>query len=113
MTSKNTAPDLAALVNEELTLAAAAEQIAERRATIKATLIDNLPIGSHDIGDHTVQVRAGARRVDPGKVAANHPYEQSPELYKHTVDTTAVKHHLAPAELDGYKTDGQPTVVVK
>jgi len=108
-----TQPNLAALINEELTLAEAAEQIDERRKTIKAILIDQLPIGTHDIGEHTVQVRAGARRLDPAKVAANHPFEQNPELYKNTLDTTAVKHHIAPAELDGYKTDGTPTVVVK
>lgn len=107
------AADLAALVDEEVNLAAAADRIAERRATIKAVLLKNLPIGTHTVGAHEVQVRAGQNRLNTSKVAANYPPDGNPELYSLTLDTTKVKHHLAPAELAGYTDATAASVVVK
>jgi len=115
MTTKTKTPDLAALVNEEITLADAAAQIDERRKSIKAILDANLDFGTHDIAGHQVQKRRGAARISADKVAANHPYEQAPELYdvEPRINLDKVKHHLAPAELDGYKTESAPVLVVK
>lgn len=115
MTATKPTIDLEALVNEEVTLADAAAQIEERRQSIKALLNDNLDFGTHTIGAHQVQKRRGAARISADKVAANHPYEQSPELYdtEPRISTEKVKHHLAPAELEGYKTESAPVLVVK
>lgn len=113
MTPKPKTIDLPALVNELATIKENIEQQTERKKTIEAILIENLTFGTHELGGHQVQIRAAAGRIDAAKVAANHPFEQTPEIYKATIDTALVKHHLAPAELEGYKTYGQPTVSVK
>jgi len=91
---------------------AAIEADKERVEEIKQILAAELPVGTHPAGSHKIQVRAGARRLNNTRLAEAYPYTVRPELYKATLDTTAVKHHLAPAELESFKDASAPTVVV-
>jgi hypothetical protein len=105
--------DVAGLVDELADLNDKAAHIDERAKTIKAILLEQLQPGSHTIAGHLVTVKSGAARLDVNKVAANHPFEQMPELYKNAVDISLARKHLAPAELEGYESHGAPSVVVK
>lgn len=106
--------ELEALALEDVKLADEAAAIAERRDTIRARLLQLHPgTGTVQAGPYKVTVRAGARRLDPAKVAEAYPVERHPELYRPAVDTAAIKHHLAPAELERFQTQGRPTVVIQ
>lgn len=100
------------LVAERVKREAAIEADKERIATINARLLDLLPTGTHDAGDHKVTIRAGARRLDPTKVADTYPFREYPEMYKVAVDTAKVKDLVAPALLRDLQTEGNPTVVI-
>ena len=105
--------NVAALVDELAELNYTVSVIDERAKTIKAILLDQLQVGTHTIGDHQVQVKAGASRIDLTKVEANHPFDQNPEIYKLKVDLALAKDKLTPEELRGYSTHTAPSVVVK
>jgi hypothetical protein len=92
---------------------AAIEADKERIETIKATLRRRLPQGTTNVGSHRVLVKAPARRLVPARLADAFPVTEHPELYKPAIDTTAVKHHLAPAALEQFQDAGTPTVEVK
>lgn len=105
--------EIEALALEDVKLADEQTAIAERREQIKARLLALHPgHGTIPAGPYKVTVRHGARRLDPTKVAEAYPVTRHPELYKPTIDTGAVKHHLSPAELEQYQTVGKPTVVI-
>lgn len=91
---------------------AAIEADKERVEEIKALLVDELPVGTHHAGAFKIQVKAGARRLNTARLAEAHPFTERPELYKAVLDTAAAKHHLAPAELEAFQDQGNPTVVV-
>ncbi|WP_263121150.1 hypothetical protein [Cellulomonas sp. RIT-PI-Y] len=99
----------AELAKREESIAADKERVEE----IKATLRRRLGVGTHNTGAHSVQVRAGARRLNATRVAAAFPVVEHPELYKPTLDTAAVKAHIAPVALTEFQDEGTPTVVVK
>ena len=101
------------LVNEAVALQAQAEQIKERLDEIKVQLINRHKPGTHTIGDHKVQIRAGVRRLNSTRLAAAYPVEQFPQLYKASFDTAAVKNEFAPAALADYYDTGAPVVSFK
>lgn len=101
------------LVTTEVKLADEAAAIAERREQIKAQLLAKLEPGTHQAGPYQVIVKAGPRRLDTAAVEAAYPVVEHPELYSPRPDTTKVKHHLAPAELERYQTVGKPQVVIQ
>src|SRR6188768_2667531 len=105
--------DIGALVDELAELNDKAAHIDERAKTIKAILLDQLQPGTHTIAGHEVQVKAGAARIDVAKVAANHPFEQMPEIYMLKADLSLARRHLPPVELEGYTSYYAPSVVVK
>lgn len=106
--------EVEALALEDVKLADEQAAIAERREHIKARLLTLHPEpGTIPAGPYKVIIKAGPRRLDPAKVAEAYPVTQHPELYKPALDTTAVKHHLAPAELERYQSQGRPQVVIQ
>ncbi len=100
------------LVAERVKREAEIEADRERIDAINARLLDLLPTGTHDAGDHKVTIRAGARRLDPAKVAEAYPFREHPEMYKVAVDTAKVREYVAPNFLRDLQTEGNPTVVV-
>lgn len=105
--------DVPALAAEEVRLAEQAERIAARREQIRTLLREHLTVGSHPAGVYTVQVRAGARRVDTRKVADAYPFDDFPQLYAVAVDLERVRKNLAPVELERFTTQGAASVIVK
>lgn len=101
------------LVNEAVSLQAQAEQIKERLDEIKIQLINKKAPGTHTIGDHKVQIRAGVRRLSSTRLAKDFPAETFPQLYKNSFDTAAVKNEFAPAALEQYYDIGAPVVSFK
>lgn len=102
------------LALEDVKLADEAQHIAERRDAIRARLLQIHPEpGTIPAGPYTVQVKRGARRLNAGRLEADYPVTQHPELYAPKVDTAAVKHHIAGAVLDAYYDEGRPTVVIQ
>ncbi|MBQ1443798.1 MAG: hypothetical protein IIZ13_08120 [Renibacterium sp.] len=70
-------------------------------------------VGSHDAGDYTVQVRAGAKRFDAKAAEKAYPAAENPVLYKTVLDPEAFKTYLAPIVVEQFKIEGKPTVVIK
>lgn len=101
------------LVNEAIALQTQMEQAKERLDEIKIQLINRRKPGTHSIGDHKVQIRAGVRRLNSSRLAAAFPVEQFPKLYKAAFDTAAVKHEFAPTALEQYYDTGAPVVSFK
>lgn len=105
--------NLVALADEAATLNAQAEQIKERLDEIKTILINEAGAGTHTLGAHKVQIRAGVRRLNSSRLTAAYPSDQFPQLYKHAIDTSAVKNQFAPAALEDFYDLGTPVVSFK
>jgi hypothetical protein len=105
--------ELEQLALEATKLAAEAEAIAERVATIKAIMRGRLPRGTHQLGAHVVLVKAGARRLNATRLTTAFPFTDRPDLYKAALDTAAVKDRIAPADLAAYYDEGTPTVEIR
>lgn len=104
----------AELVEERASLKADVEFINERIAQIDAQLIEQLPVGTHDVGDTKVEIREYSR-LDTAWLEREYPADQYPQLYKTTtgVDNAAVKKQFAPAVLDEHKIRGAKSVIVR
>lgn len=100
------------LAEKYLHAAELAEYWANEAKAIKEQL-STLPVGKHEAGDHLVTVRAGARRIDAKAFEAAKPMDEFPMLYKPVFDLDAAKNLIAPVELDFYKVQGAPVVLVK
>lgn len=107
------AVDIEMLAAEEVDLAERAALISARRDEIRQTLREALSVGTHQAGEYKVIVRAGARRVDTSAVAKTYPVEARPELYRQTVDLSAVRRHIAPADLEACTIVSPATVSVQ
>lgn len=101
------------LVLEAVKLQAEAEAIKERLDTIKTILVTERGAGTHTIGAHKVQIRAGVRRLSSTRLTQAYPAEQYPTLYKTAIDTNAVKNQFAPAALEDFYDVGSPVVSFK
>jgi hypothetical protein len=100
------------LVLELVKLAETIDQLEQRRKTIRAALARRYDVGTHDLAGHQVVVtRPG--RLDTGALAAAHPVAERPELYRPAVDLDAVRHHIAPADLEAFKTYGSKQVSIR
>lgn len=101
------------LVLEAVKLQAEAEAIKERLDTIKTILVNQRGAGTHTIGAHKVQIRAGVRRLNSSRLTAAYPADQYPQLYKSAIDTNAIKNQFAPAALEDFYDTGSPVVSFK
>ena len=91
-------------------------EIADRQTQIddlKSGIIEAYPAGSYPAGDLTIQVRAGARRLDARALEKQFPAADYPQLYRQSLDTKAVRAGFAPTALERYTTAGKPTVTIK
>ena len=95
---------LAPLAAEKATIDEQVAALTERRDTIVQAIRDLVATsgpGTYGAGDREVVVQLN-RRLDLAKLAADHPVESNPELYKLTPDTKLVRANLAPADVDRY-----------
>lgn len=119
MTDQPTTPDDADVVEleqlalEKLKRRASIDADKERIEEIDALLRARLPRGTHHLGAATVTVKAGAKRLNTGRLADAYPFTSRPELYKPVLDTAAARHHLAPADLEAFTDEGVPVIEVK
>lgn len=87
--------------------------IKERRDQIKSILRTLVPVGAtQPAGPYKVIVTSPAK-LDTAALAKAYPVATHHELYKPTLDTAAVRKHLAPIDLEQYSTHGTPVVTVK
>ncbi|MFD2839355.1 hypothetical protein ACFSYH_02055 [Populibacterium corticicola] len=101
------------LVREAVKLQAEQEAIKERLDTIKTILVTDLGSGTHEVGEHKVQVREGTRRLSSTRLTKAYPADQYPQLYKTAIDTAAVKANFAPVALEDFYDVGAATVTFK
>lgn len=108
------APDVRAkaLADEYTQLAEQADRIKQRQDQIKQLLAELLPTGGGHVGDYTVKV-ARPHRINPSAVENAFPVATHPWLYKPTIDTAAVRKHIAEVDLTPYMTEGKPVVTIK
>lgn len=102
------------LVEERAQLKADVDYIQEQIAAIDAQLVEQLPVGTHDVAGVKVQVREYTR-LDTEWLEREYPREHYPQLYKTTtaVDNTAVKKQFAPAVLDEHQVRGAKSIVIR
>lgn len=102
--------DALALEHDAITVRMAADKA--RLDEVKASLA-TLPFGNLAAADGRFKVAIQHnRRRDDAAVMRAFPFEQYPELYKPALDTVALKHEIAPADLEPFTVEGTPKVVV-
>ena len=97
------------LVIERAKLTSDRDALAERIAELDSLITASLPAGTHTIADHKLIITVPSR-LDPKKLEQAFPVARFPDYYKATIDTASVKAHVAPVELEQYKTAGRPQV---
>lgn len=84
---------------------------------IEATMRDALAAGALTSGDQfgrsIITIRPGNARLNNTKLANAFPVTEHPELYKPTIDTKAVRAHIAKVDLVDYETRGDDIVTIK
>lgn len=102
--------DALAVEYDEITVRQAADKA--RLDEIKASLA-TLPFGNLSAADGRFKVSIQHnRRRDDAAVMRAFPFELYPELYKPALDTAAIKHEIAPADLEPFTIEGTPKVIV-
>lgn len=97
---------LAPLLNELADVQARLEPLKETEVDVKARIREALATvgpGTYEAGGHVLNAGV-TRRVDVDAVAAAHPVDTHPQLYRLVPDVAAIRANLAPAELDGFMT---------
>ena len=110
-TEELTAEQAEALVREYADLQAEVAPMQERMDDIKTTL-RGLGQGSHEVAGLKVTIARNAR-LDSKKAQELYPAEKYPEIYKTSLDSTALKRMVAPAVYDAMSTEGEPRVTIK
>lgn len=110
-------PNYTQIANEISHIDTTIANLKGRRDELAALILTLMGPGEKMVaGDYEISVRRPAKRLDNRRLTAAFPFSQRPELYKAIIDTTLVREHVAPAELeasDVYATPGTPSVVVK
>lgn len=99
------------LVREYTNLQDQQKQITDRLDEIKKVL-RGLEPGTYPIAGVSVIIARSAT-LDADKFMARYPVLERPEFYKPSIDNTAVKRGLAPAEIEELQKLGEPRVTVK
>lgn len=68
--------------------------------------------GEHEAGAWNVLVQHN-RRLNAGRFKDAFPVARYPHLYSPSVNTAAIKEHLAPKDLEQYYDEGRPVVRVR
>ncbi len=99
------------LAHEELELEKRSIDIKNRRDEIKAIFL-SLGDGAHPAGIFKINIKPGARVLDPRALTTAFPFTARPELYKAVIDTAAVKNAVSPAALEQFKKQNTASVEV-
>lgn len=91
------------------------ETLTEQRDILKTQIAAaTTPATTTRAGKWTIAHRAGARRLNHAKLTKAYPVTQHPHLYQPKINTTAVRKHFAPADLEAYyQAASSPVIVVK
>jgi len=100
------------LVKEEQSLAEIATDIASRCKRIRALLIENLPLGSHDLAGRKVIITI-PKPLDKAAFAAAYPASHFPELYSQVLNTSAINHKVAKAVKEEYCVPGERQIQIR
>lgn len=103
---------LQALTHQYTDLTYTINEATDRRKHIAEQIVALTGPGKHPVDGLTVSVTV-PRRLDAKALAAAYPVTQNPILYKPTIDTAAVRKHIADAALDAFKTEGNPVVTIR
>ena len=112
-TATSPATDLEHAIVELIAVRAGIEQLTTRRGELEDLIRALVPAGTRQtVGDHTITVSTPVRRLNTRALAADNPATARPELYKASLDTTAVRRFFSDADLEagGYYTTSTPTV---
>lgn len=89
------------------------ELLNDEKAQIDAKLLEGREAGSYSAGDWTLQVKAGARRLNEAMFTERFPVAQYPHLYAPKPDTAAIKDFFAPVELERFQVQNKSSIGVK
>ena len=88
------------------------KQRADEVDTLKATILNQWPVGTYTAGELSVSVRPGARTINPSRFAKQFPPADYPDLYKLSPDSTKARKQLGEERLQPVMTSRKPTVVI-
>lgn len=80
--------------------------LTSQKDALKAAITEQLPEQGHTANG--VKAMWARGRVNNKAIEKNYPAAKHPELYKRTLDATAVKKYIPEVELDEYR--GEPSV---
>lgn len=89
------------------------ELLTDEKKQIDERLLEGREAGTYDAGDWTLQIKAGARRLDEKRFTERFPVTQYPALYAPKPDTAAIKEYFAPIELEKFQVQNKSSVGVK
>lgn len=106
---------LADLADRRAVLDEQIERLTQEKALVNEKIfeITQAEPGNYGAGDYTVQIKAGAKRLDEKKFAERFPVAQYPNYYKPVPDISAIKEYIAPVELERFQVQNKPSVGVK
>lgn len=101
------------MVARRVHLAEQIERLTEEKQQIDEKLLDGREPGNYDAGDWTLQVKAGARRLNEKMFTERFPVTAYPHLYEAKPSTAAIKEFFAPADLTKFQVQNRSSVAVK
>lgn len=103
--------DFEALAGEYATIQDRIDPDLKRLDEIKAAF-KFMSYGTHELAGLKVSL-ARSSRLDAAAFANRYPVETHPQFYKSAPDSTSIKKHLAPAEIEELSNAGDPRVTIK
>lgn len=106
---------LADLANRRVELDEEIDRLSQEKALVNAKLfeITQETPGNYAAGEFTVQVKAGAKRLNEKVFTERFSVARYPQFYAPKVDINAIREYMAPIELERFMTQNKPSVGVK
>lgn len=110
-----TTTTLADLADRRAVLADEIERLSQEKAMVNAEifrLTQETP-GNYAAGEYTVQIKAGAKRLDEKKFTERFSVAQYPQFYSPKPDINAIREYMAPIELEKFQVQNKPSINVR
>lgn len=94
-------------------LAEQIDRLTDEKKQIDEKLLEDREPGTYDAGDWSLQVKAGARRLNEALFTERFPVTAYPHLFKPVPDLAAIKDLFSPADLEKFQMQNKPSLAVK
>lgn len=101
------------MVARRVFIAEQIELLTDEKKQIDEKLLERYETGSHNAGDWTLQIKAGARRLNEKMFTERFPVTAYPAFFKPAVDLEKVKEFFSPIDLEKYQVQNKSSVNVR